>query len=112
MAQSLRENPLKSFPSDIEKNPKQCMVITLRSGKEMDEPKKDEKTEKQVEHKNMEVEEKIEDEENIVGVELNNKGNEQKYVVVVPRRMNFPDNPPLYTPPLPFPQRYQKNQAG
>ena len=45
LAQSLRENPPKSFPSDTEKNLKQCMVITLRSGKELDEHKKDEKTE-------------------------------------------------------------------
>ena len=26
LAQSLRENPLKFFSSDIEKNPKQCML--------------------------------------------------------------------------------------
>ena len=44
LAQSLRENMLNSFPSNTEKNPKQCMVITLRSGKEMDEPKKTEKS--------------------------------------------------------------------
>ena len=45
LAQSLRENPPKSFPSDIEKNQKQCMVVTLRSGKVMDEHKKVEKDE-------------------------------------------------------------------
>ena len=78
LAQSLRENLPKSFPSDTDKNPKQCMVVTLRSGKELDEPKKDDKTEKQMEHKNLEVEEKIEAKENKVGVELNNKGKEQK----------------------------------
>ena len=102
LAQSLRENPPKSFPSDIEKNPKQCMAVTLRSGKELDGPKKDEKTKNQVEHKNMEVEEKI-GEENKVGVEPDNEGKEQKSDEVVPGRMTFPDNPPVYTPPLPFP---------
>ena len=103
LAQSLRESLPKSFPSDREKNPKKCMAETLRRGKEPDEPKKDEKTEKQVEHKNLEVEEKIEVEENKVGVELNNKGKEQKYDEVVPRRMTFPDNTLVYTPPpLPF----------
>ena len=51
--------------------------------KELDEPKKDEKTEKQVEHKYLEVEEKIEADENKVGVELNNKGREQKSDEVV-----------------------------
>ena len=45
----LDQNPPKSFPSDIERNPKQCMAVTLRSGKELDEPKKVEKDEKQVE---------------------------------------------------------------
>ena len=106
LAQSLRKNPPKSFSSDIEKNSKQCMVVTLRSGKDLDEPKKDEKIEKQVEHKNLEVEEKIEVEENKGGVELNNKGKEQKSDVVVPGRMTLPDNPPVYTLPLPFPQRF------
>ena len=42
-------------------------------------------------------------EENKVGVELNNKGREQKSDEVVLGRMTFPDNPPVYTPPLPFP---------
>ena len=65
-----------------------------------------------MEHKNLEVEEKIEVEENKVGVELNKKGKEQKSNEVVPGRMTFPDNPSVYTPPLPFPQRFQKNQAG
>ena len=51
LAQYLKENPPKSFSSDIEKNPKQCMVVILRSGKELDEPKKIE---------DLEVEEKME----------------------------------------------------
>ena len=107
LAQSLRENMPKSFSSDIEKkNPKQCMAVALRSGKELDEPKKNEKTEKQVEHKNLEVEEKIEAKKNKVVIELNNKGKEQKSDKVIPKRMTFPNNPPLYTPPLPFPQRF------
>ena len=40
LAQSLRENPPKFFPNDMEKNPRQCMAVTLRSGKELDKPKK------------------------------------------------------------------------
>ena len=102
----MRENPPKSFPSDTEKKPKQCMVVTLRSGKELDEPKKVEKDENQVEQKNLEFEEKIEAEKDKVGVELNNKGKKQKFDEVVSVRMTFPDNPPLYTSPLPFPQRF------
>ena len=37
LAQFVREQPPKSFPSDTETNPKQCMVVTLRSGKELNE---------------------------------------------------------------------------
>ena len=55
--------------------------------------------------RNLEVEEKIEAEENKVGVEMN-KGKEQKSDEFVPRRMTFPDNTPVYTPLLPFPQRF------
>ena len=86
LAQSLRENPPKSCPRDTEKKPKQCLAVTLRSGKELDEPKLS-----------------GEAEENKLGVELNNKGREQKFDEVVPGRMAFFDNPPVYTPPLPFP---------
>ena len=45
LTQSMREHPPKSFPSDTETNPKQCMVVTLRSGKELDETKNAEKDE-------------------------------------------------------------------
>ena len=86
------------------------MVVTLRSEKELDEPKRDEKIEKQVEHKNLEVDEKIEAEENKVGVGLNNKGNEQKSDVVIPGRMTLPNNLPVYTPPLTFPQMFLKTK--
>ena len=46
LAQSLRKDPPKSFPSDTKKNPKQWMAITLRTGRELDRPKKNEKTKK------------------------------------------------------------------
>ena len=32
-----------AFPSDIKKNPKDCMVVTLRSGKEIESGKEEEK---------------------------------------------------------------------
>ena len=86
------------------------MTITIRSGKELDEPKKNKKIEKKVEHENLEVEEKIEAEKNKVRVELNNKRKEQKSEEFVPRRIIFPNNPSLYTPPLPFPQRFRKTK--
>ena len=39
LAQFMREHPPKSFPNDTETNPKQSMVVTLRSGKELAKPK-------------------------------------------------------------------------
>ena len=48
------------------------------------------RTEKQVEHKNIEVEEKIEVEESKVGVESDNEGKEQKFDEVVPGRIVKP----------------------
>ena len=111
LAQSLRENCQNTFRVTQRKTQSNAWPKPLRRGKELDEPKKDEKTEKQVEHKNLEVEEGIEAEENKVGVELNNKGKEQKYDEVVKGRMTFPDNPLVYTPPpLPFPQRFRKTK--
>ena len=50
LAQSVREHPLKSFPSNTETNPKQCMDVTLRSGKELEEPKKNSNEEEQSEN--------------------------------------------------------------
>ena len=77
--------------------------MTLRSGKELDEPKKIEDGEKKIQQKNLKVGEKMEAEIDNEGAKLNSKGEKQKSDEVVPGRMTFPDNPPLYTPPLHFP---------
>ena len=50
LAQSMREHPPKSFPTDTETNPKKCMVVTLRSGKELEELKKNSNKEYQPEN--------------------------------------------------------------
>ena len=77
-----------SFPSDIETNPKQCMAVTLRSGKEVDEPKNFEKHETQVRHKILEAEkekEETEIEEMMEAeIDVNRKGEQQKSNEVVP----------------------------
>ena len=52
----------------------------------------------------------IEAEKSKKGVEWNNQGKDKKFDEVVPGRMTFPDNPLLYTPPLPFPQRFWKTK--
>ena len=103
LAQSVREHPPKSFPSNTKINPKQCMAVTLRSGKKLDEPKNAEKDETQVQQKNMEAEkekEETEIEENMEAkIEVNNKAEKQKFYEVVLGRMTFPDNPLIYTSP-------------
>ena len=43
-------------------------------------------------------------------IEVNNKGEQHKSDEVVPGRIVFPDNPPLYTPPLPFPHKFRKTK--
>ena len=60
--------------------------------------------------KNIEFEKNMETENDKEGVKLNNKGKKQKSNEVVSGRMTFPDNPPLYTQPLFFSQRFQKTK--
>ena len=50
LAQAMQKEPKDSFPSDKRKNPKDCMAVILRSGRELDEmrgEKKDTEEEKQ-----------------------------------------------------------------
>ena len=43
LAISLQKQSKDTFPSDTKKNPKDCLTVTLRSGKELQERKKKEK---------------------------------------------------------------------
>ena len=43
MALALQNQSNDAFPSDTKKNPKDCMVVTLRSGKELESRKEEEK---------------------------------------------------------------------
>ena len=43
MALSLKKQSKDTFPSDTLKNPKDCLAVTQRSGKELQESKKKEK---------------------------------------------------------------------
>ena len=49
LAHSMKESSSRSLPSDTETNPRDCMTVTLRSGKELRNSKK-------VENKNVEIE--------------------------------------------------------
>ena len=85
-----------TFPSDTQKNPKYCMAIQLRSGKDLSSNKKTEgKEETEAEkEKTEEKEEKNNQLEQLKG------SNDQKKKEGVP----------AYTPAVPFPQRLQKSR--
>ena len=71
----------------------QCNSITMRSGKELEGPRRIEEVGKELE----------------LPLE---KGKGQKSIeeVTKPRSKLFPDDPPPYVPPIPFPQRLWKHQ--
>ena len=85
-----------TFPSDTQKNPKDCMVIQLRSGKDLSSNKRTEgKEETEVEKK--ETEKKG---EKNTQIEQPKESKDQKKKKGVP----------AYTPSVPFPQRLQKSR--
>ena len=85
-----------TFPSDTQKNPKDCMVIQLRSGKDLSSNKKTEGTEET----EVEKEKTEEKEEKNSQLEQLKESNDQKKKERVP----------AYTPAVPFPQRLQKSR--
>ena len=83
-----------TFPSDTQKNPKDCMAIQLRSGKDVsNNRRKERKEETETEH-----EETGKEGEKSIHIEQLKGSNEQKQKEGVP----------TYTPAVPFPQRLQK----
>ena len=58
LAQAMQKEPKDSFPSDTRKNPRDCVTIIMRSGRELDE-RKGEKREIE-EEKQAEIGEKLE----------------------------------------------------
>ena len=83
-----------SFPSDTQKNPKNCMAIQLRSGKEVSNNRRKERKEET----EAEQEEIGKEGEKSTQIEQLERSNEQKQKEGVP----------AYTPTVPFPQRLQK----
>ena len=89
LAQSMKASSSKSFLIDMEKNPKDSMAFTLRSGKELGDSKEVESETVEAKKEDARVE----------------KNEEYKFT---PRKILFPDNPSQITPPLLFPQRLKK----
>ena len=105
LALTLQNKYKNAFPSDTQKNPKDCMAVQLRSGKEMsnsrakEKEKADQKEEKATGgDKGRSKTERTAETEKQVQLEHPEKSNEQKHKEKVK----------AYTPTVPFPQRIQK----
>ena len=85
-----------TFPSDTQKNPKDCMAIQLRSGKDLSSNKK---TERKEETEAEKEETKNEEKKNSQTEQLKGSNDQKKKEGV-----------PAYTPTVPFPQRLQKSR--
>ena len=83
-----------TFPSDTQKNPKDCMAIQLRSGKDLSNNKRKERNEET----EAEQEETGNEGEKSTQIEQSKGSKEQKQKEGVP----------AYTPSVPFPHRLQK----
>ena len=84
------------FPSDTQKNPKDCMVIQLRSGKDLSSNKKTEGKE-ETEAEKEKAEEKEEKDSQLEQLKGSNDQKKKEGVS-------------SYTPAVPFPQRLQKSR--
>ncbi|XP_050280871.1 uncharacterized protein LOC126721844 [Quercus robur] len=85
-----------TFPSNTEVNPKeQCKAITLRSGREIERSPSKETESTPATPNNGQSKNKVEEEE-IIDDTLRETD--------VPPSISFPDNPPILSTPLPYPQ--------
>ena len=96
MALNVSNQSKGTFPSDTQKNPKDCMAIQLRSGKDLSSNKKtEEKEETEAEKEQTEKKE----EKNSQLEQLKRRNDQKKKEGV-----------PAYTHAVPFPQRLQKSR--
>ena len=105
LALTLQNQNKNAFPSDTRKNPKDCMAVQLRSGREMsssraeEKEKTDQKKKKATGGENgKSMAERTTETEKQVQTEHPEKSCEQKQK----------DKVKAYTPAVPFPQRIQK----
>ena len=91
-----------AFPSDTRKNPKDCMTVTLRSGRELEE-RRNEKKETE-EEKHAEVGEELNQHSSEVAEEDRTTKMQQEQQV---EKGNLRKNEEVktYSPQVPFPQR-------
>ena len=86
-----------TFPSDTQKNPKDCMAIQLRSGKDLSSNKETDAKKEETEAKKEKTKEKAEKNGQLEQLKGSNDQKRKEGV-------------PAYTPAVPFPQRLQKSR--
>ena len=96
LALNMQNQSKGTFPSDTQKNPKDCMAIQLRSGKDLSNNRK----EARKEDTEAEEDETEKEGEKNTQIEQSKGSNEQKHKEGVP----------AYTPSVPFPHRLQKSR--
>ena len=100
------QNQLKdAFPIDIRKNPKDCIAVTLRSGRELEE-KRNEKKESEKE-KHAEIGEELKQHSSEV-VEEDRAAKIQQEEQVEKGNLRKKEEAKAYNPQVPFPQRLSK----
>ena len=93
LAQAVQKEPKDSFPSDTRNNPRDCMELKLRSGKELDESRG--------EKRDTEEEEQAE-----IGEELKQHSSrtteKKKTTEMQPNKQGKKKEVKAYNPPIPF----------
>ena len=95
-----------AFPSDTKKNPKDCMVVTLRNGRELESRKEGEK--KNTEKEMKEETGKETELSSLDLVEETEKEEAQLEQQVEKGELKKKEEMQAYMPAIPFPQRLQK----
>ena len=109
LANELKNQQKGKFSSDIVQNPRDhCKAITLRSGKEVESSRqREQRREKEKTEKEVETEQ---DRPAEVVPTPCSKISTRCREVPKSRGISFSDNPPIISPPLPYPQRFQKKK--
>ena len=106
---SLQKQSNDTFPSDAKKNPKDCLAVTLRSGKQLLESKKKDKEADNKKAIQEERNQKLEVEKDIAESSsrdlLEEEKNEESIEKEKPKKR---EEVRVYRPPLPFPQRWKQ----
>ncbi|XP_068649019.1 uncharacterized protein [Aristolochia californica] len=102
LATTINAQQRGAFPSNTEMNPnEQCKAITLRSGREIERSSSKESKSTPTVANNGQRKNKVEEEE-IVNYTLRETD--------VLATISFPNNPPILSTPLPYPQHFQKQK--